>query len=332
VISTCGDFLPACPLSVLELRARLLKVVRDFFSERGYLEVETPVLSHDVSVDAHLEPFVTQWMPEDASDTGSETLYLQTSPEFAMKRLLAAGAKAIYQVARAFRNGESGRLHNPEFTIVEWYRVGATYHQQMDEVEALIRRILGNKWGGFPRLSYREAFLRHIGLDPFASDMAALRTAITVRGLSHAWQASADEDKDTLLNLLLAELVEPRLGQESPEFLYDYPVSQAALARTRPDNPEVAERFELYIRGVEICNGYGELTDARELRERVCRQNTLRVKARRRALPESSRLLAAMEAGLPACSGVALGFDRLVMIAAGASSLREVMPFPHELA
>ena len=332
-----GDFLPAADLDTLRLRARLLTRVRRFFETRGYWEVETPLLSHDIVVDAHLDPFCVP-----RGDRGAD-LYLQTSPEFAMKRLLAAGADAIYQVCKAFRRGERGRLHNPEFTMVEWYRVGDTYLSQMQLVEDLVRQIFlaaaaeqyiapisGNSGivpPVFVRTTYAEAFRRHAGIEVFECgtarliELAAERSVAVPRGLS-------PDDRDGWLNLLLAELIEPGLGLGVPEFLYDYPASQGALAVTRPGPPAIAERFELYFQGIELCNGYQELIDPDELRARTRTQAAIRERAGHSPLPMESRLEAAMKAGYPGSAGVALGFDRLVMIAAGKHSLEEVLAFP----
>lgn len=298
--------------------------MRRFFDEQGYLEVETPLLSADATVDPNLDPFVAKWAPAGANGSGGQDRYLQTSPEFAMKRLLAAGATAIYQVTHAFRNGELGRLHNPEFTIVEWYRAGDTYFDQMRVTEQLVRCVLGETDGSpFARTSYQRAFERHADFDPLRTPTSELPTVAAQRGLTPPPGLEAS-DRDGWLNFLLVELVEPKLGADSPEFLFDYPASQAALARVRQDDPPVAERFELYIQGIELCNGYQELTDADELRRRIRDQN---LDARL-----NSRLLDAMDAGLPSCSGVALGFDRLVMLAAGASALSEVIAFPFDRA
>jgi len=300
-----------------------LAAVRRFFDERGYLEVETPLLSADATVDPNLDPFVVKSATAGTRASGGQDRYLQTSPEFAMKRLLAAGATAIYQVTRAFRSGELGRLHNPEFTIVEWYRAGDTYAGQMDVTEQLVRCVMGEQGGPpFTHTSYQRAFERHADFDPLrvpTSDLPAIaaRRGLTPPGL-HA------TDRDGWLNFLLAELVEPKLGLGRPEFLLDYPASQAALARVRQDDPPVAERFELYLQGIELCNGYQELTNPDELRCRIREQG---LDARL-----NSRLLDAMDAGLPPSSGVALGFDRLVMLAAGASALSEVIAFPFDRA
>jgi lysyl-tRNA synthetase class 2 len=330
------DFLPTATLSDLQLRAQLLAAARRFFDSRGYFEVDTPLLSHDRVVDPHLEPFVCE------GPTGP--LYLQTSPEFAMKRLLAAGARAIYQVGHVFRAGELGRRHNPEFTMVEWYRTGDTHVEQMQVVEDLVVEVFraAETSGGQPassnacrtpfvRTTYRDAFRRHAGQD--VVPMTAAQLAILARDRAIPIPATlAPTDRDGWLNLLLAELVEPHLGKERPEFVFDYPASQAALAIIRPEDPPVAERFELYVRGIELCNGYHELSDAGELRRRIDVESQRRVAEGLSPLPVSNRLLAAMEAGLPPSSGVALGFDRLVMLAAGKTSVAEVLPFDFDRA
>jgi elongation factor P--(R)-beta-lysine ligase len=342
------DFLPTAKLAILQHRARLLRAVRQFFDDRDYWELETPLLSHDIVVDAWLEPFVADWLPEPQKwAAGGQPLYLQTSPEFAMKRVLAAGATAVWQICKAFRNGEVGRRHNPEFTMLEWYRVGDDHHAQMQVTEDLVRSILqagvavraesesmavrrGCEAVPYERLTYDQAFQRHAGrtvLDATQAELAALGLR---RGLVPPPGLNGD-DRDGWLNFLLAELVEPHLGRDRPTFLLDYPASQAALAKTRcdvPGGPAIAERFELYIDGIELCNGYHELTDAAILRQRIEEQTTLRTAAGLRPLPRESRLLDVMEAGLPESSGVALGLDRLLMLALGCTSIDEVLAFP----
>jgi lysyl-tRNA synthetase class 2 len=313
---------PAATPQRLALRAELLRKTRAFFDFRGFCEVETPLLSQDAVVDRALDPFAVQVAP-------GETRYLQTSPEFCMKRLLAAGAKAIYQTTRAFRREERGALHNPEFTIVEWYRAGDDYAAGMELLSQLCDELL--PFGPASRLSYGEAFLEHVGIDPHLAGARQLAEAAKSAGIA-APASLADDDRDGWLNLLLAERVEARLGVAQPTILYDYPASQAALARIRDDAPPVAERFELYVRGIELANGYHELLDPAVLRERNRAQNAARLLDGKESLPEASRLALAMDRGLPACAGVALGFDRVVMLAAGASSLDEVLAFPWERA
>ena len=385
-----ADYLPTANLTTLRHRARLLAAMRQFFDEAGYFEVETPILSSDIVVDAWLEPFVADWLPLASGWLrGGSPRYLQTSPEFAMKRLLAAGATAIYQLGKVFRNGEVGQRHNPEFTMLEWYRVGDDHHAQMQWTEQLVRRVFvvasellehgdANSPGatgeglhspvsmedtggprlppvapgdealarhrdntrrvahpaGFERLSYDDAFERHVGTKVLDVDVTRLHDMAAQHKLVPP--PSLDEyDRDGWLNWLLAELVEPHLGRERPTFLYNYPASQAALARVsqpQPGAPLVAERFELYIDGVELCNGYHELTDPTALRDRIREQLVVRAAAGLRPLPAESRLLVAMDAGLPASSGNALGVDRLVMLALGRTSLDDVIAFPFDRA
>lgn len=319
---------------MLQLRARLLRRVRAFFDDRGFCEVETPYLSHETVIDRHLDPFETAWIADPRRPERQSKLYLQTSPEFGMKRLLVTGAGPIYQIARAFRNGECGPLHNPEFTLVEWYRPGDDYAAGMallsDFAEALLER------GPADRVTYAEVFARALQVDPHTAAWTVLRDAAIKHQLVPP--ESLATDRDGWLDFLLTELIQPTLGRERPLILHDYPANQAALAQIRPsgfpraNNPPVAERFELHYQGIELANGYHELLAADVLRERNAAQNALRVADGKSPLPEESLLLAAMEAGLPACSGCALGFDRLVLLAVGAKTLAEVLPFPGERA
>lgn len=321
------DFLPTADLDTLRLRARVLAGIRAFFDSRGYFEVDTPLLSHDRVIDANLEPITVPCAHQ------GRDLYLQTSPEFAMKRLLVAGATAIYQLDKVFRRHERGSRHNPEFSMVEWYAVGTDHHQQMQTTEELARAVfqlssirqLARQ--PFNRTSYAEAFRRYLGIDVFATDTSDLSELARQRNVSVP-DSMQQNDRDGWLNLLLSELIEPHLGRSVPEFLYDYPSSQAALACIRPGPPAVAERFELYCDGIELCNGYHELSQSEELRERIRREWT----SREGPPPVNSRLLHAMDAGLPPCSGVALGVDRLVMLVAGKNRIDDVIPFPIERA
>jgi lysyl-tRNA synthetase class 2 len=323
------DFLPTADLATLRLRASILAQIRQFFDQHGYLEVDTPLLSHDQVIDANLEPLVVR------NAHAGQDLYLQTSPEFAMKRLLVAGLGSIYQLGKVFRRAERGQRHNPEFTMAEWYGLGTDHHQQMDLTEALVRGIADQNSAAalaktpFRRTTYAEAFQKFLGIDVFACPTSQLAQIAAKRQVDVPLSLEAD-DRDGWLNLLLAFLIEPHLGCDIPEFLIDYPPTQAALAQIRagqsPQSHAVAERFELYIRGIELCNGYHELADADELRSRI-RQEWI---SRDGIPPVGSRLLRAMEAGLPPCSGVALGVDRLIMIVAGKQTIDEVIPFPVE--
>ena len=331
--SIVTDFLPTASLDTLHIRARLLAFTRQFFDESGYFEVDTPILSHERVIDPNIEPFVVPW-------SASERLFLQTSPEFAMKRLMAAGAESIYQLGKVFRHGELGRLHNPEFTMLEWYRIGDTHHEQMDFVEKFVTAFVSKveqfsptphsplPTPHFERLTYDQAFERHAGSKILARPTHEIVELSRRLGVS-APESLLPEDRDGWLNLLLAERVEPHLGHDRPTFVFDYPASQAALACVRGEGPTaVAERFELYVNGIELCNGYHELTDAAALRARIRHDAS----ASEKFIPEPSRLLAAMEGGLPACSGVALGFDRLLMLSLGLDSVRQVIPFAFEVA
>jgi lysyl-tRNA synthetase class 2 len=242
-----------------------------------------------------------------------------------MKRLLAAGAESIYQVTRAFRRDEFGALHNPEFTLVEWYGVGDDMQTGMARLSELAETLLGR--GPADRLAYRESFMRYVGVDPWAATAADLAEAARASRLTLP-DGMASADRDSWLNLLLAEVVQPNLGVGRPMILHHYPASQGALARICNEDRQAAERFELFCEGVELANGYHELLDAEELADRQRRANEWRRRDGRPTLPENNRLLEAMRAGLPDCCGVALGFDRLVMVALGAQTLADVMPFP----
>ena len=319
----CDDWRPTAPIENIRLRAALLAKTRQFFAARNVLEVETPLLSASTVSDPHLHSFSTCYngpgLPPES------TLYLQTSPEAAMKRLLAAGSGSIYQICKAFRDGESGARHNPEFTMLEWYRVGFDHFTLMDEVEALVQLLLRID-STFERLSYQAVFERYLGLDPHRASLKDLvRCAVDAEisgGLNEA-----DIGRDGWLDLLMSHLIEPHLGQSTPLFIYDYPSSQAALAKVRPGEVPLAERFELYITGVELANGYHELCDGTELQRRF-KYDSLQRKADGSCIPEiNHRLRAALEAGLPASAGVALGVDRLLMLATESESIADVSNF-----
>ncbi len=321
-----NDFLPTASIESLRTRATIIAQVHDFFVQRGFFHVETPLISRDTVIDRYLEP-----IPVNASDVlkgnpTRECYWLQTSPEFGMKRLLAAGAESIYQIGKVFRAAESGQRHNPEFTMLEWYRTGDDLHQGMDLLAEFVESLLNRS--NTVRITYRELFQQFIQCDPLTCRVEQLQAAAQ----SHALDVSSFESgssRDEWLNLLLAQLIEPQLGFESPVIVYDWPASQSALAQVRTDNDvEVAERFEIYVDGVELANGYHELLDAAELARRNAATNRQRVEDGNAALPVQSRLLHAMQHGLPACAGVALGIDRLVMIHMGVASISEVVAFP----
>lgn len=319
------DWRPCAGLEALRLRARLLAGIRAFFAARGVLEVDTPALSAAAASDPALASFAVRY--RGPGPLHGRELYLHTSPEFPMKRLLAAGSGPIYQLAKVFRDGEAGRRHNPEFTLLEWYRPGFDHHRLMDEVQDLVTGLLGERPAR--RLGYRELFLSHLDLDPLTAAVPELAAAAAARGIAPPPGMPA-ADPDPWLDLLLSHCIEPRLGP-GLVFVYDYPASQAALARLRRDErggPALGERFELYVDGVELANGFHELADSAEQRRRFEADNAAR---RARGLPVApldGRLLAALEAGLPDCAGVALGVDRLLMLAAGAESLEVVLAFP----
>jgi lysyl-tRNA synthetase class 2 len=323
---------PTASLKNLQLRAEIFQKIRAFFAERKVLEVETPLLSHATVTDLHLQSFITHYHAESQLEESeprapasahpsngerslaaqkSRSLYLQTSPEYAMKRLLASGSGAIYQICKAFRNdGEFGRFHNPEFTMLEWYRPGFDHHELMNEVDELLKAVLNTQPA--ERVTYSELFARYVGIDPHT--------------------ASFDGDRNHHLQLIMNEKIEPHLGRNQPTFVYDFPATQAALAKIRPGNPPVAERFEVYIEGIELANGFHELTDAHEQQQRFHADLLQRQKINYPPVPIDEHLLAALQHGLPHCAGIALGIDRLVMIAAKAKAVEEVISFPLERA
>ena len=320
-----SDFAPTASWPTLRRRAKLLAQLRLFFAARDFLEVETPLLSRDTVVDQHLDPLAVRMIDDPRAPDEGPMLWLQTSPEFAMKRLLAAGATAIYQITRAFRGGERSRLHNPEFTIVEWYRVGDDMQAGMRLLDDLAQETLCR--GAAERLTYGDAFRRFAGVDPHTDATHKLAEIACQHGhrADPTWRS---DDRDAWLDWLLVTCVEPNLGVAQPTILYDYPASQAALARVRDGQVPLAERFELYIDGIELANGYHELTDPTELKNRAERANVARAADGKVHLPSDSRLLDAMQRGLPSSTGVALGFDRLVLVALGAADLGQVMAFP----
>ncbi|WP_088330102.1 elongation factor P--(R)-beta-lysine ligase [Lacimicrobium sp. SS2-24] len=312
---------PSADIAVLKQRAALLAKIRQFFAHRDVLEVETPCLSHGTVTDQHLHSFTTVLSHPGSAD--ATPLYLQTSPEYAMKRLLAAGSGPIYQICKAFRDEESGRFHNPEFTMLEWYRPGFDHHQLMQELDELMQQLCG--CGPAEKLTYQQAFSHQLKVDPLTADIEQLRQLAIERG--HATLVRHEQDKDTLLQLLFCEVVEPAIGQTTPCFIYDFPASQAALARLSDKDPRVAERFELYYKGIELANGFHELQDAKEQQRRFEQDNHKRCLNNRPQKPVDRHLLAALQYGLPDCAGVAVGVDRLVMLALNHSRIDDVISF-----
>ena len=313
---------PSASLAMLQQRAGMLARLRQYFAEHGVLEVETPLLSAAGNPDPHITSFTTCPVP------GESPRYLNTSPEFAMKRLLAAGSGPIYQVCKAFRQGEQGSRHNPEFTLLEWYRPGYDHFRLMDEVEAVVRRLAAGLrvLGPVERFSYRVAFQRHLAIDPFLAEVDELAACARARGLA----VDGLTERDQWLDLLMGHCVQPLLGREGPCFIHDSPASQAALARIRPGDPPVAERFELFIDGVELANGFHELQDAGEQRARFEADLRHRQLTGGEAVALDERVLGALKAGLPACAGVALGLDRLLLVLSGCERLEATLAFSYE--
>ena len=304
---------PSASLETIQKRARIYQQVRAFFTARDFLEVDTPLLSGATNTDAQIVSMEVL--------NQRQEMFLQTSPEFAMKRLLAAGSGSIYQICHAFRGAESGSLHNTEFTLLEWYRVAYDYQALMDEVEALIDT-LSDRSNSYKRVRYRDLLIEYTDVD-----ISNIRLS-KLRGKSRELVPGADTDEldfDQCLDLLLSMVVAPRL--EGYIFVYDYPVSQAALARVNAINPSVAERFELFHDGLELANGFSELTDAKIQRRRFENDNELRANKGLPRYPIDEHLLAALEAGMPECAGVALGIDRLLMVLLKLDSIDQAISF-----
>ena len=354
-----SDWRPTASLEALRLRAGLLETVRAYFREQGVLEVETPALAAAAVTDVHLASLEVRVMGGSGTANAAEghaatnlaaPRYLHTSPDYHMKRLLAAGSGDIWQAARVFRGEELSPRHNVEFTLLEWYRVGFTLEALVADIDALLRRCLaapraaqGSPLGPARVLTHREAFLEHADVD---SQTATLEQLLAAAEL-HLGTLPADlNDRDTVLDLLLGMVVAPCLGRGEITYLVDWPASQAALARLRPttagtpasvhvtaaEGLAVAARVEAYLDGLELCNGFEELTDAAEQRERFARDAARRAAAGLPVPAIDGHFLAALEHGLPPCSGVAVGFDRVAMLAAGTRDIREVLAFPYDRA
>lgn len=315
------QWMPGASLEMLKTRAEVMGDIRSFFKERDVLEVDTPLLASTGVTDPHLFNAVTTL---GGAGLPNRTYHLQTSPEYAMKRLLAAGSGCIYQIAKAVRDDEIGRLHNPEFALLEWYRIGFDDHALMNEVDALMQRILNckpaKKW------TYQELFLQHVGADPLTEEgMEHIRQWLIAKDVGD-WVAT-EPDTDTLLQLAMSHYIEPVIGQDMPVFVYNFPASQSALARLDSHDLRVARRFELYYKGIELANGFYELTDAQQQAERFASDNAKRTAMNLPEVAVDENLLAALEHGLPDCAGVALGLDRLLMLKTEASHIEEVQTF-----
>jgi lysyl-tRNA synthetase class 2 len=325
----------------LVARGRITAAVRGFFAERGFAEVETPALQVSPGLEPHLKAFATELA---APDGRTRQLHLQTSPEFAMKKLLVAGSGPIYQLARVWRNGERSPTHHPEFTMLEWYRPGAGYETLIEDCGDLLRIALHAAGGGafawqdrrsdpvrLERLTVAEAFQRHAAIDLMAgiaaggaTDRAALAAAAEAIGVR---VVPADTWEDIFFRIFL-DRIEPRLGHPHPTILIDYPIAMAALSRPKPTDPRLAERFELYVGGLELANAFGELTDAAEQRRRFEADRTEARRLYGHAYPIDEDFLTALAQGMPESAGIALGFDRLVMLATGAAHIEDVLWAP----
>ena len=324
-----NEWRPACSIENLRLRAQVLDNIRRFFSARAVLEVETPLLGFSSGTDPQLDFFTTEY----CSPPLQRTLFLQTSPEFAMKRLLAAGSGSIFQIGKAFRNGESGRFHNPEFTLLEWYRVGFTLPQLMDEIAELIevvfygRRVLNPA----QRFSYQAIFQRYTGLNPLEFSYQDYSAYARNNGLPEA-VSICGQDHALWLDFIFSHSVQPHLGENAMCMVYGYPACQSSLARINEDNSQITDRVEVFLNGIELGNGYYELTDAKEQGRRFDKEIAIRQQRQRPIAVKDEHLIAALEAGLPECSGMAIGLDRLLMLLANCASIDDVLNFPVQIA
>lgn len=320
------DWRPTASLQALRERAQLYADIRRFFAQRDVLEVDTPSLSHGTVTDVFIDGFSTTFCHSQRGH--NETLYLQTSPEFALKRLVAAYQASVYQLSKAFRHEGSGRWHNPEFTMLEWYRVGLDHHGLMDEISELLQMILGTHKA--TRLTYQDAFIQCLELDPLSDTTQRIAEVFNACNIDLSDEYPIDHDG--MLQLLFSYEIEPRIGQDAPCFIYNYPASQSSLAKLNKQDPRVADRFELYYKGAELANGFHELQNAQEQRKRFEHDNRLRRTFRLEEKPVDERFLAALEAGLPSCAGVAMGIDRMLMLKHGYTHIDQVIAFPVERA
>lgn len=311
---------PSASLDVLRQRAALFQTIRNFFQQRDVLEVDTPILGRFGVTDLHLENLETT-----ISCFPHQRFQLQTSPEYAMKRLLAAHGQSIYQLGKVFRDDEVGRFHNPEFTMLEWYRINFTMQDLIDEVVTLLRDVLGAR--EVHQTTYNALFLKHLNLDPLNASVEELQNCL-IKDERISDLVKRETDKDTLLQLAMSLVIEPQLNKSAITVVERFPASQAALAQLDTEDERMALRFEVYVGGIELANGYQELTHAQHQQLRFDQDNHLRKQFGKETKPADFRLLKALDAGMPNCSGVALGFDRLLMLVTGISDIRQVLPFP----
>ena len=304
---------------LLKQRSEVIQKIRQFFYSENFIEVETPILSKYASVDVHLDSFETAF---EQAKTSIHPMYLQTSPEFHMKRLLSEESGSIFQITKAFRNGEVGRKHNPEFSILEWYRIDYDYKELMQQVEQLINSVLG--LGQYRYITYEDAFVNSLKVNPYTISNSDLNQLVATYDIE---LSKSLHTRDEMLDYLFTHCIEPKLAGRT--FIYNYPKSQAALAQINPTDPRTACRFELYIDGIELCNGFEELTDAHEQEQRFILDNRERLRLGKKELPYDRLFIEALKRGMPKCSGVAVGLDRLIMIALKKSSLEEVIAFPY---
>jgi lysyl-tRNA synthetase class 2 len=310
---------------LLRLRAQVFNDIRRFFSARAVLEVETPLLGNSSGTDPQLDFFTTDF----CLPPRQQALFLQTSPEFAMKRLLAAGSGSIYQIGKAFRNGESGRFHNPEFTLLEWYRVSFTLPELMDEISELISVLFEGHKALSPtqRSSYQEVFQRYTDLNPLEFSYQDYCSYALNNHVPEA-VSICGSDHGLWLDFIFSHHVQPSLGKNALCMVYDYPVCQSSLARINACNPLVTDRVEIFINGIELGNGYYELIDAKEQSRRFDDEIVIRQERKRPVTVKDKHLVSALEAGLPECSGMAIGLDRLLMIMTNSATINEVLNFP----
>ncbi|TWX70842.1 elongation factor P--(R)-beta-lysine ligase [Colwellia demingiae] len=311
-------------------RAAVLQQIRQFFAERKVIEVETPALSQGTVTDVYLDALSCNYDFLADSPAGHSTeLFLQTSPEFHMKRLLASGYGCIFQIAKAFRHEESGKNHNPEFTMLEWYRIGFDQFDLMSEVADLLQVVLGGNKALFT--SYQDIFLKTVSVDPLTASFDELVEVLNQHEKAADWLIEMN-DADLLLQFIFTEIIEPSIGINEPQFIYDFPIAQASLAKISSEDPLVAQRFECYFKGIELVNGFNELTDANEQQVRFEEDNAKRAAQGLPVKPIDKNFIAALSHGLPQCSGVALGIDRLVMLALDIKKISEVQSFSIERA